>query len=119
MTAEFAPFLRARFDEDEARYRQTASDADWAKDSPDYNESYIVAEAERMLIEVEAKRRMLAVHVSEKPWPDLPEQCERCSDVEKWNPAEYPCETVRLLALPYAGHPDYDLAWAPSSAAVT
>lgn len=24
---------------------------------------------------------------------------------------DYPCETLRLLALPHAGHPDYDPAW--------
>ena len=25
----------------------------------------------------------------------------------------FPCETVRLLALPYSQHPDYQKAWRP------
>lgn len=29
-------------------------------------------------------------------------------------PVNRPCQTIRLLALPFAAHPDYDPAWAPS-----
>lgn len=59
----------------------------------------------RVLADVEAKRSIIAEH----PWrrePDWPSgrQCRQCG-------TEYPCTTVRLLALPYRDHPDYQQEW--------
>lgn len=56
---------------------------------------------ERMLREVEAKRRILDLH-QRGAFPD----CRECGN-------DYPCVTVRLLALMYADHPDYDEEWRP------
>jgi len=74
-----------------------------------------------VLADVAAKRRLLAGHgpgrwVDESGgrWKDEPDNWDppwqRCAG-EEWT--SYPCETVRLLALPYAGHPDYREEWKP------
>lgn len=41
--------------------------------------------------------------------------CETCgqSDGEEWRGGFCPCDTLRLLALPFASHPDYDETWRP------
>lgn len=87
MTDDLVAFLRARLDEDE-------------RDPGGWSPA-------RVLAEVDAKRRILAEH----PWrhePDWPSgrQCRQCA-------TEHPCTTLRLLALPYAGHPDYREEWRP------
>lgn len=41
--------------------------------------------------------------------------CKECSqgyEVHEWGP-EYPCKTVRHLAVPFAAHEDYDERWRP------
>lgn len=53
-------FLRARLDEDEARYRETVESlTGWAEGSADLNEGYILGEAQRALTEAAVKRRIL------------------------------------------------------------
>ena len=60
----------------------------------------------RVLAECEAKRRIVEVHLSGEAW------CDHCSGGEhRGNPDA--CPTLRLLALPYADHPDYDETWRP------
>lgn len=59
----------------------------------------------RQLAECEAKRRIVEEHpqfVSEGM--SYCETCERSTS---------PCNTLRLLALPYADHPDYREEWRP------
>ena len=66
----------------------------------------------RVLAEVEAKRRIV-----DEPQPsgnyvyrdDGTPACGTCGDYT----VEWPCDTLKLLALPYADHPDYDPAWRP------
>ena len=61
----------------------------------------------RVLAEAEAKRRLLHSHY------DYTGVCPRCFDWQN-RPTErepFPCEVVRLLALPYAAHPDYRDQW--------
>lgn len=81
------------------------------------------ARARRVLAECEAKRRILKEHAP------IGGGCRRCAsweDSEGDNPdcdevpataippaAWFPCVTVRLLALPYADHPDYREEWRP------
>lgn len=66
---------------------------------------------EHVLVDIAAKRRIVKEH--QPVGSDLyPEQgslwCGTCS------PAKFgPCQTLRLLALPYADRPGYDPAWAP------
>lgn len=52
----------------------------------------------RVLAEVESKRKLIEQHVGYYGG----------GDDEFW-----PVQTLRLLALPYADHPDYDEAWRP------
>jgi hypothetical protein len=74
----------------------------------------------RVLAEVEAKRRILDEHTKDSICVDGRECCKRCVvDIEiAWDEAfaamePIPCPTVRLLALPYAEHPDYRQEWRP------
>jgi hypothetical protein len=65
----------------------------------------------RVLAEVGAKQRIVKLHLRRRaPAWDRPGQagfeCAQCAD-------EYPCQTLRLLALPYAGSTGYRPAWAP------
>ncbi|QIP87619.1 hypothetical protein GLX30_30365 [Streptomyces sp. Tu 2975] len=73
----------------------------------------------RVLVEVEAKRRILDEHqegtlgcaVCAAP-EDFDEDSEgnaEWSRAAKW----WPCPTLRLLALPYAYHPEYREEWRP------
>lgn len=79
----------------------------------------------RVLAEVAVKRRIVELHLS---WaadfttgPDAryaDRYCQTCSDNDMswWSdkyPPEWPCPTLRLLALPHADRPDYDPAWRP------
>lgn len=59
----------------------------------------------RVLVEVDAKRRIIAEHSTQK-W-SVGDRVHDC----QWE--GWPCTTLRLLALPYAGHPDYQAEWAP------
>lgn len=66
----------------------------------------------RVLAECESKRRVVALH-------SRGHECPHSEDGghadwygegdERWPD----CQTLRLLALPYANHPDYDKAWRP------
>lgn len=71
---------------------------------------------DRVLREVEAKRRLVDRH---RPDREYPEWCAACRQPEPgWEygiPEEFPCTTLRLLALPYADHPDYRPDWAPTA----
>lgn len=74
-----------------------------------------------VLADVAAKRRLIAGH---GPGRVVDESDGRwASDPDSWDPpwtkctghewASYPCELLRLLALPYAGHPDCQEGWKP------
>ena len=70
----------------------------------------VLAEVELERADVAAKRRILELHA---PFgaPDWPHQaCRTCGDLG--DPVEAPCETVRLLAQPYAGQPGWRAEWA-------
>ncbi|MEU7010383.1 DUF6221 family protein [Streptomyces sp. NPDC046332] len=68
----------------------------------------------RVLAEVDAKRRIIDLHALE--YRERPERvigesdepfCAECLG------EGFPCETLRLFALPYADHPDYRDEWRP------
>lgn len=84
----------------------------------------------RTLAEVNAKRLLLAEHAdyvvwsegetsSGEPVQDPDWVCRTCVDrsaPEPWELADartQPCPTLRILALPYADHPDYRQEWTP------
>lgn len=66
-----------------------------------------------VLAECEAKRRIVEAHPDgHEPGEAIP-FCATCEPEGPWNLANhrYPCTTQRLLALPYADHPDYREEW--------
>lgn len=67
----------------------------------------------RVLREVEAKRAILDEHICGCPTPTCVD-CGACSGAHHSDPERFPCQTVRLLALPYADHRDYDETWRPA-----
>jgi hypothetical protein len=64
----------------------------------------------RVLAECEAKRLIVEAHHANDDYDAggnrFVDGCAECEGV-------WPCLTLRLLALPYADHPDYDGAWRP------
>src|SRR5258708_33319001 len=62
----------------------------------------------RVLREVDAKRKILALHACEfvrVQQPGVRYQCSGCS--QEW----WPCQTLKALAAVWCDHPDYDPAW--------
>jgi hypothetical protein len=132
VTDDLAQFLRDRLDEDEQAARACAS-APWAIEIPpmihvsvqarrdkkwawgqlgyvatverDEDRAHIARhDPARVLADIEAKRRIIALHVAEPG--QHPDFCGH-------DKHELPCPTLRLLALPYADHPDYRTEWRP------
>jgi hypothetical protein len=62
----------------------------------------------RVLAEVDAKRRILDEH-PRCPCSAKCTACATCGDGSIW-----PCQTIRLLALPYADRPEYRNGWRPA-----
>ncbi|WP_406420887.1 DUF6221 family protein [Streptomyces sp. NBC_00842] len=112
---DLVQFLRDRLDED-ARDAEAAGDS-WYGYEPEQQIAFVsVADARhiarhdpaRVLREVEAKRQLLRIH---RRYVDEPDQaCLGCAGGIVW---ETSCPVVRLLALPYADHPDYREDWRP------
>lgn len=109
---ELAEFLLARIAEDEALARSVIDEHpmnDWESyvssagfyDLPS-SRFAIEFNPERVLAECEAKRRIVAEHSPVDP-----------CDAHDANFQTVPCDTLRLLALPYADHSDYDVWWTP------
>lgn len=137
MSDELEAFLKERVDEDE----QVAQDAHyegqrWLSEEEDVcrwpdDELVHVADRKRdarhialwdparVLAEVQAKRRIIDLH---KPrgvegGPPYRWTCTLCDHAPvPWDSyLEWPCPTLRLLALPYAGHGSYRAEWAPDT----
>lgn len=64
-----------------------------------------------ILADCEAKRRIIGLHEpgGQYVWGDGP-ACSTCGDVVT---VQWPCDTLRTLALPYADHRDYQPEWRP------
>lgn len=127
---DLVEFLTARLDEDEqaamrvkSNWRQigetgvvVASDDGYAEECANGNwtgiaEHIVRHDPVRVLAEVDAKRRIIAL--CEPPLVDVtgPDDTERQYIPGEGEPWGLP--VLRLMALPYAGHPDYDEAWRP------
>jgi hypothetical protein len=65
--------------------------------------------AERVLADVAAKRKILDLHRPDENF-SVGDYCLECGDFPC---VEWPCATACLLALPFAGHPDYREEWKP------
>jgi len=95
-----------RYGDPVAGYDDMAKLRDWADAEHGWTQ-------ERVLREIDAKRRIIELH---EPY-DLDARdrsgsmigCAECVHDDK----TYPCTTLRLLALPYAGRPGYREEWRP------
>ncbi|MFT2014619.1 DUF6221 family protein [Streptomyces sp. 796.1] len=72
----------------------------------------------RVLREVDAKRRLLDLHHVVGGWEGedgngLGHGCEECGHSMEYSGQGGWCETVRVLALPYADRPGYHPEWRP------
>ncbi|GAA4799439.1 DUF6221 family protein [Streptomyces ziwulingensis] len=65
----------------------------------------------RVLREIDAKRQLLALHRQLEDAQEMLDFCAICDATGKY--PEYPCVTLRLLALPYADRPGYREEWRP------
>lgn len=109
-------FLLARIAEDEAVGQ---SERDWMRDRyPGESDNqahelqvdsdgWVNISAGRVLFECYAKRRIVHEHGPLNVHPDDPTFCSACEHTR------FPCRTLRLLAIPYATHPDYREEWRP------
>ncbi|MBT3077622.1 MULTISPECIES: DUF6221 family protein [Streptomyces] len=129
MTDALVTFVKARLDEDE-QVAQAATQGEWVWSRefvtpPGYHHRTIgplepgdsahIARQDpaRTLREVEAKRQLLDEHQDVNDG-----SCGTCVD-GRWgypthggsSPQPYPCRTLRLLALPYSDHTDYQEKW--------
>lgn len=142
MSNDLIAFIRARLDEDEQTARAVEDgsapwDGQWVADGSDALRTlngHVLAyghrttdgrdlpvplkpglvdhiarhDPERVQAEVDAKRRILIEHQ-----PMMPRWCSTCDVPGDLRGREHGCTTVRLLALPYADHPDYRKEWRP------
>ena len=97
-------FLLARIAEDERHARKLAE----TDRRPVLSLAVTVNHPERLLLEVEAKRRIVDLHSG----PDYWESADFHLCVDSMT-ANSDCETLRALAMPYADHPDYREEWKP------
>ncbi|MFE4420419.1 DUF6221 family protein [Streptomyces sp. NPDC056817] len=65
----------------------------------------------RVLREIDAKRQLLELHHSIELPTEALDACAECEVTGAY--PEYPCRTLRLLALPYADRPGYREEWRP------
>ncbi|TKG58877.1 DUF6221 family protein [Prauserella endophytica] len=81
---------------------------------PDTAEHIVRHDPVHVLRDIESKRRIIDEHPLDSNALHEP-LCRTCAsgtndgDLE----GEWPCPTLRLLALPYADHPDYQEEWRP------
>lgn len=111
MSVELIAFLRARLAEDEA-VAKAAKDV--AAKRTHYRAS-LIATADRELRDVDAKRRLIRVVCAYEAKIDGEWGCGCSADaIEAGRCPETDVddiEALRLLALPYADHDDYQEAW--------
>lgn len=120
-TVTLTEFLLARVAEDEAVAGETHGEHRWIEPDDIHGDSWVITEGDvefvaymtpdRVLAECEAKRRIVEMH---KPYRRIiGVGCDVCIGSAPFPFPDHPCPTLRLLALPYAGHPDYDEEWKP------
>lgn len=128
--SDLVAFLRARLDEDEALARDAPPGPWYIGNAVDPTQpcsvhtfpgvrlvadglNWLVAEhiarqnPARALADIEAKRRLLKLHgrVGDLPF------CMTCDAPSGVPGKSQGCDTLRLLATPYAHHPDYRAEW--------
>lgn len=117
---DLVEFLKARLGEDRDDAERGYLKAPEIPDYDGWNGSTTVgltpAVTVRVLAEIDAKRRIMECH---EPWVagNGDTVCGRCGreHIDGRPGGHFPCQTLRLLALPYAAHPDYQSEWAPAA----
>lgn len=124
---DLAEFLLARFIEDEAAARTLvvygyAASGTYGQTKRDLGDA---AASPSVLTNLEAKRRIVHLHRPD-PQPDYDNGWGQIhdsagkflgyrDDICGADGCELPCETLRLLALPYSDHADYRPEWRPET----
>ena len=137
--SDLAEFILACNDEDEAAARAVGPTRAWIQDCP-RSASIETAEGQklwklesgstvgagalfdhvarhqpgRVLAECDARRRRVVLHMPRTVAGGTAVVCFSCradDNSGRWHAA--PCPSLRLEALPYADHPDYNEAWKP------
>jgi hypothetical protein len=128
VTDDLVQWLGAQLDEDEATARNVesswrqigetgvivASDGQYAEECANGNwagiaEHIVRHDPARVLREIDAKRQLLALHTELEDSQEMQTYCSTCDTTGKY--PEYPCTTLRLLALPYADRAGYREDW--------
>ncbi|MCQ8831746.1 DUF6221 family protein [Streptomyces malaysiensis] len=114
MNDALVEFLRARLDEDDAEARRVPPNQSptelRAMVLREGGQPFLVVASERVMREVDAKRRLVGLH--ERLSGDAP-FCVTCDAPSGIPGRDHGCDTIRLLALPYSDHPDYREEWRP------
>lgn len=109
-------FVYARIAEDETAAR-SASLRDFWGDGPSDGAHIARWLPARVLAECEVKRRIVDEHKPTKPKYStrMERGCLTCGTAQGWDDRanEANCNTLRLLALPYADHPEFREEWRP------
>jgi len=118
--SDLVEFLRARLDEDLAALPSVPYFVTIGSDGTTTQGDAVppgLWGPSRIQAEIAAKRRIVDLHRPD-PTDDGSVECCFCSFHEQYEgfndvSEEWPCEHLRLLALPFADHPDYDESWRP------
>lgn len=115
---DLAEFLLARVAETIADARYVQAQAVTDGDDPGDPRRAELCLARYVLVECEAKRRIVAMHHDDREHacPNEDGATDHYGHLHGWaEEDQYPqiCPTLRLLALPYADHRDYREEWRP------
>lgn len=117
---DLSQFLLARIADDEAWLGAEAFYLDSCQECAFGQQPHSPYSRARLAADCEAKRRIAGLHQPHVPdWSSDPPGCESCTNwddypfVVQHKGEGWPCLTFRILAAPYADHPDYDEAWRP------
>lgn len=104
---DLAEFLRERLTETQTAAVETLADAsDWPQ--------FVIDDCDAKMRIIDVHQRRHSDNADEGPDPAHGWVCAVCGE---WSEAElrtigdWPCLTLRLLALPFATHPEYVEAW--------
>ena len=115
-------FLLARIAEDEAAAQNARNHSQMAHDYERDNYGFLWVKTTRVLAECETKRLIVGQHPTSTEWDEGINSCMTCQwDIDCDAPkhdhqrgfGRFPCPTLRILALPYADHPDHQEDWRP------
>ena len=108
--SDLVAFVTARLDEDEAVLNGLDETARYGIES--VSNTDVSALLDRARADIDAKRRILDLHDIRREVDEFEGRATVITWCATCNQPGY-CPTLRLLALPYAGHPDYREEWRP------